>query len=530
MSHKQIKFNEAARNAIIAGVNKVADAVKTTLGPRGRTVVIGNKFGGSTITKDGVTVARSITLEDPIEEIGASLIKGAANKTVEEVGDGTTTVSVLTQALANNGLKLVAAGFDPQSLRRGMESAAEAITKKLDKITVPADTDEIVERVASISANDKETGRQVAYAFKKVGVDGTLIIEESDVPGIAIETTDGFLFHSGCVHPAFLTDARTMEGSYKNPVILVTDGKVTTVPMFLHIAEKAAEASGKRECIIIADDFSDDIIGVAVNNRLQNKFNAVLIKAPYIGPKRTEYLGDIAAVTGATFISEMNGIKLEDVAPEHFGRAKRVVATMKETVIVDGHGDKTDRVNELKSILDTKPHQYERERYEKRLGNLTGGIGVLHVGAHSDVERKELIHRVEDAVGAVKAASQGGIVPGGGSALVKVTTDIVPPKKLTEDEKAGFALVVKACEAPLKQIVANAGQEGSVIINAIRMNDDKPLFGYNTGELRYEDDLIEAGVIDPVNVTKSALTNSVSIAAMIITTECVIADAPEDNK
>jgi chaperonin GroEL len=529
MKYKEIHFSNDARSGLLEGVNKLANAVKTTLGPRGRTVIISRPFGDPVVTKDGVTVARSITLKDELEETGARLVKSVANKTVDVVGDGTTTASLLSQELANKGVEVLAnADVDAQSMRRGMERALKDVEEVLEDIAQPVKDTETVRRVASISANDDALGDKIAEAFDKVGVDGALLVDEGASEGIEVDTTKGMFFDSGFVHHQLITDANKMEARYEDAAIFITDQKITTPQAVLSVLRVVAEVAGKNEAVLISDGFSDIVTGTFINNKMKGNFSGLLVKAPYYGPKRKEYLYDIAAAVGATVISEENGIKFEDVKPEHIGRAKRVISTKDDTTIIEGGGKETleERIKQIKHQLESEEDQLKKEALEKRLANLTGGIGVLRVGAATEVERKEIFHRAEDAIAATKAAIKEGIVPGGGSALIEAHRQLNVPTEGAEGQ--GYSLVIDALLAPARQIATNAGVDPDEVVERL-LSEESSQSGFNAKTLEYEDDMITAGVIDPKKVTKSALRSAVSVASLLITTECSVIEIEEDE-
>ena len=525
---KQIIFDEKARQALKRGVDQLANAVKVTLGPKGRNVVIDKGYGAPTITKDGVTVAKEIELEDKFENIGAELVKEVASKTNDVAGDGTTTATVLAQAMIAEGIKNITAGANPLAVKRGMEKGVEAIVKELkEKIAKPISGDDI-EQVASISANDTEIGKMIAEAMKKMGQDGVITVEESQSFGIETEVVQGMRVEKGYASPYMVTNQERMEAELTDPYILVTDKKISSIQEILPILEKVVQ-SGKKEIVIIADDVDGEALPTLVLNKLRGTFNALAIKAPGFGDRRKELLQDIAIVTGATFVSEEVGRKLDTVELADLGSAHKVIATKDHTTFVDGKGDKEmikGRVAQIRKQLETTDSEFDREKMQERLAKLAGGVGVIKVGAATEVEMKEKKHRIEDAVAATKAAIEEGIVPGGGVALLR-TFAALDAVKVEGEEAIGIRILKKAIEEPIRAIAENAGKDGSVVAEEVKKLTGS--MGYNAATDVYED-MLKAGIVDPAKVTRSALQNAASIAAMFLTTECVITDIPKKEE
>ncbi len=525
---KQLKFDEQARQALKRGVDQLAAAVRVTLGPKGRNVVIDKGYGAPTITKDGVTVAKEIDLEDKYENIGASLVKEAASKTNDVAGDGTTTATVLAQAMIAEGLKHITAGANPLAVKRGIEKGVEQIVKNLkENISKPV-TGDGIEQVASIAANDDEIGKMIAEAMKKMGQDGVITVEESQTFGIETEVVPGMRIDKGYSSPYMVTNAERMEAEYTDPYILVTDKKISSIQDILPILEKVVQ-TGKKEIVILADDIDGEALATLVVNKLRGTFHALAVKAPGFGDRRKEMLQDIAAVTGATFVSEEVGRKLDSVTLADLGSAHKVVATKEHTTFVEGKGDAEaikSRIAQIKKQIETTDSEFDREKLTERLAKLAGGVGVIKVGAATEVEMKEKKHRIEDAVAATKAAVEEGIVPGGGVALIRAlgSLDVV---EVDGEEKLGLAILKKALEEPLKAIAQNAGTDGSVVVEEVKKRTGNE--GYNALLNRFED-LVQAGIVDPTKVTRTALQNAASIAAMFLTTECVITDLPKKEE
>jgi chaperonin GroEL len=522
---KLIQFDEQARQTARRGVDALANAVKVTLGPKGRNVVIGHGYGAPTITKDGVTVAKEVELEDPIENIGAEIIREAASKTGDAAGDGTTTATVLAQAMISEGLKNITAGANPLAIKRGMEKALEAIVAELKgKIAQPVKGDAI-EHVASISANDREIGKIIAEAVNQMGREGVITVEESQSFGVEMEVVKGMRIDKGYASPYMITNQERMEAEYSDSMILVTDKKISSVQELLPTLEKILKM-GKKELVIVADDVEGEALATLVVNKLRGIFHALVVKAPGFGDRRKEMLQDIAVMTGATLITEDIGRKLDSVELSDLGSARKVVATKENTTFVDGKGDKAEieaRIGAIRKQLENTESSFDREKLQERLAKLAGGVGVIKVGAATEVEMKEKKHRIEDAIASTKAAIEEGIVPGGGVALLR-TTATLDALKTEGEEEIGVRIVRKSIESPIRCIAANAGKDGSVIIEEVRkLGGNK---GYNAEADRYED-LVEAGVIDPAKVTRTALQNAVSVASMFLTMECVIVEKPK---
>ncbi len=529
---KQLLFTAEAREKLKAGVDKLANAVKVTLGPKGRNVVIDKGYGSPMVTKDGVSVAKEIDLADKFEAIGADLVKEVASKTNDVAGDGTTTATVLAQAIFVEGLKNVAAGANPMSLKRGIEKGVETVIKELsEKISKPISGDDIA-KVASISSNDPAIGAKIAEALKAVGQDGVITVEESQSFGIEIETVDGMRFDKGYVSHYMVNNTERMEAEYNDAHILVMEKKISSIQDLLPILEKVAQ-TGRKELVIIAEDVDGEALTTLVVNKLRGTFNALAIKAPGFGDRRKEMLKDIATLTGAKFVSEELGMKLEDVKLEDLGRARKVTSTKEYTTIVDGLGDKETinaRIAQIRVELEKTDSDFDREKLQERLAKLAGGVGVIKVGAATETEMKEIKQRIEDAVSATKAAVEEGIVAGGGVALLRATKalDIFKATDMSADEYVGIQLLRRALEEPVRQIALNAGADGAVVASEIKKHDGN--YGYNAATGNYEDDMVKAGIIDPTKVTKSALQNAASIAAMLLTTEVVVTDIPEKKE
>ena len=522
---KMIAFNEEARRGLERGMNALADAVKVTLGPRGRNVVLEKKWGAPTITNDGVSIAKEIELDDPWEKIGAELVKEVAKKTDDVAGDGTTTATVLAQALVREGLRNVAAGSNPMALKRGIEKAVDAISAELLTMSNPVKTKEQIAATASISAADSTIGEMIAEAMDKVGKEGVITVEESNTFGLELELTEGMRFDKGYISPYFTTDTDRMEAVLEDPYILIANSKITNIKDLLPILEKVMQ-SGKT-LVILAEDVEGEALATLVVNKIRGTFKSVAVKAPGFGDRRKAMLQDIAILTGATVISEEVGLKLDATTMDLLGRARKVVVAKEETTIVEGASDAEQikgRVNQIRAEIEKSDSDYDREKLQERLAKLAGGVAVIKAGAATEVELKERKHRIEDAVRNAKAAVEEGIVAGGGVALLQAAKVAFEKLKLAGDEATGARIVEVAIEAPLKQIAINAGLEGGVIVEAVR---NKPVgTGLNAATGEYVD-MIKAGIIDPVKVTRSALQNAASIAALFLTTEAVIADKPE---
>ncbi|TDQ04605.1 chaperonin GroEL [Labedaea rhizosphaerae] len=522
---KLIAFDEDARRGLERGLNTLADAVKVTLGPRGRNVVLEKKWGAPTITNDGVSIAKEIELEDPWEKIGAELVKEVAKKTDDVAGDGTTTATVLAQALVREGLRNVAAGADPLSLKRGIEQAVEAVTEQLHKAAKEIETKEQIAATASISAADKSIGELIAEALDKVGKEGVITVEESNALGLELELTEGMRFDKGYTSGYFVTDAERQEAVLEDPYILLYGSKVSNVKDLLPLLEKVMQAS--KPLLIIAEDVEGEALATLVVNKIRGTFKSVAVKAPGFGDRRKAMLQDMAILTGGQVISEDVGLKLENADLNLLGKARKVVVTRDETTIVEGAGDAEQiqgRVNQIRAEIEKSDSDYDREKLQERLAKLAGGVAVIKAGAATEVELKERKHRIEDAVRNAKAAVEEGVVAGGGVALLQAAQIAFEGLRLTGDEATGANIVRVAVEAPLKQIAVNSGLEGGVVVEKVK--GLQPGHGLNAATGEYED-LPAAGIIDPTKVTRSALQNAASIAALFLTTEAVVAEKPE---
>ena len=524
---KLIAFDEEARRGLEAGMNKLADAVRVTLGPKGRNVVLAKQWGAPTITNDGVSIAKEIDLEDPYERIGAELVKEVAKKTDDVAGDGTTTATVLAWTMVREGLRNVAAGANPMSLKKGIEAAVAAAIESIRALSKEVDSKEQIAQVASISAADPEIGRMISEAIDKVGKDGVITVEESQTFGMEMDLVEGMRFDKGYISPYFVTDTDRMEASLDDAYILLVSGKITNVRDMLPVLEKVMQ-SGKA-LIIIAEDIEGEALATLVVNKIRGTFKSVAVKAPGFGDRRKAMLQDIAILTGGQVISEEVGLKLENVTLDLLGTAKKIVITKDETTIIEGAGSDDDikgRISQLKAEIDNTDSDYDREKLQERLAKLSGGVAVLKVGAATEVELKEKKHRIEDAVSTTKAAIEEGVVPGGGVALLRAQDAVnAVADTLAGDEQTGARMVARSLEGPLKQIAENAGMEGGVVVAKVKSLKGNEGLNAATGE--YED-LVKLGVIDAAKVTRSALQNAASIAALFLTTECVIADKPED--
>jgi chaperonin GroEL len=522
---KQIAFNEEARRGLERGMNVLADAVKVTLGPRGRNVVLEKKWGAPTITNDGVSIAKEIELDDPWEKIGAELVKEVAKKTDDVAGDGTTTATVLAQALVREGLRNVAAGSNPMALKRGIEKAVAAVVAELGAMAKSVDSKEQIAATASISAADATIGEMIAEAMDKVGKEGVITVEDSNTFGLELELTEGMRFDKGFISPYFVTDTDRMEAILEDAYVLITNSKISNIKDLVPVLEKVMQ-SGK-PLLILAEDIEGEALATLVVNKIKGTFRSVAVKAPGFGDRRKAMLQDIAILTGATVISEEVGLKLETAGLELLGRARKVVVAKEETTIVEGLGNEEQikgRVAQIRAEIDKSDSDYDREKLQERLAKLAGGVAVIKAGAATEVELKERKHRIEDAVRNAKAAVEEGIVAGGGVALLQAATAAFKKLKLEGDEATGAKIVELSVEAPLKQIAINAGLEGGVIVEKVRNLESG--FGLNAATGEYVD-MIKAGIIDPAKVTRSALQNAASIAALFITTEAVITDKPE---
>jgi len=529
MGAKTITFDFEARNALKRGVDQLTNAVKVTLGPKGRNVIIDKKFGAPTVTKDGVTVAKEIELEDPIENMGAQMVREVASKTSDVAGDGTTTATVLAQAIFSEGLKNVTAGANPMDLKRGIDMAVEAITKELKKISKEVEGKKEIANVGAISANnDKAIGELIADAMERVGKDGVITVEEAKGTETSMEVVEGMQFDRGYLSPYFVTDAETMEAVLENPYILIHDKKISAVKDILPILEKISQSG--RSLLIIAEDVEGEALATLVVNKLRGTLKVCAVKAPGFGDRRKAMLEDIAILTNGTVISEEKGFKLENATLAYLGTAKKVVVDKDNTTIVEGSGKPEEikkRINEIKIQIEKTTSEYDREKLQERLAKLSGGVAVLKIGAATEVEMKEKKARVEDALHATRAAVEEGIVPGGGVAYLRCLHALDDLKPENEDQKIGIEIVRRALEEPARQIVANAGLEPSVIVNKIK--EGKGSFGFNAQTEQFED-LFESGVIDPTKVARVALENAASVAGLLLTTECTIVEKPEKKE
>ena len=524
---KILEFDESARRSLERGVNALADTVKVTLGPRGRNVVIDKKWGSPTITNDGVTIAREIELEDPYENLGAQLVKEVATKTNDVAGDGTTTATVLAQAMVKEGLRQVAAGANPMALKKGIDAAVTAMNDELSQAAREVQGRDEIAQVATISSQDAEVGSLIADAFDKVGKDGVISVEESSVAEMGLEFTEGMQFDKGYISPYFVTDAERMEAVLEDANILLVQGKVSSVSELLPVLEKVAQTG--KPLLIIAEDVDGEALSTLVVNRIRGTFASCAVKAPAFGDRRKAILQDIATLTGAQVVAPEVGLKLDQVGLEVLGQARRVVVTKDDTTIVDGGGDKqavADRISQIRQEIERTDSDWDREKLQERLAKLSGGVVVIKVGAHTEVELKEKKHRVEDAVSATRAAIDEGIVSGGGTALVQAGKVLTGELGLSGDQATGVTVVAKAAVEPLRWIAENAGHQGYVVVN--KVSELPAGQGLNAATGQYED-LIAAGVIDPVKVTKSALSNAASIAGMLLTTEALVVEKKEEE-
>jgi len=529
MAAKELHFNVDARAALKRGVDQLAEAVKVTLGPKGRNVVIDKKFGAPTVTKDGVTVAKEIELSDPLENMGAQMVKEVATKTSDLAGDGTTTATVLAQAIFREGLKNVTAGANPMALKRGIDRAVSTVVEELKKISVPTGGKKEIAQVGSISANnDPEIGNLIAEAMEKVGKDGVITVEEAKGLDTTLETVDGMQFDRGYVSPYFVTDPEKMEAALEEAFILIHDKKISSMKDLLPVLEKVAQQG--RPLLIIAEDIEGEALATLVVNKLRGTLRVCAVKAPGFGDRRKAMLQDIAVLTGGQVISEEVGFKLENAVTSDLGRAKRIVVDKDNTTIIDGAGEEKaieGRINEIRNAIDKSTSDYDKEKLQERLAKLAGGVAVINVGAATEAEMKEKKARVEDALHATKAAADEGIVPGGGVALLRSQRALKSLKLADSDEQIGVEIVRRALEEPIRMIVQNAGAEGSLVVEKVRGSKDDA-FGYNALTDTYEN-LVQAGVIDPTKVTRTALQNAASIAGLLLTTEAIVVEKKEDK-
>ena len=527
MSAKELRYSDTARNLVLDGVNALANAVKVTLGPKGRNVVLQKSFGGPLITKDGVTVAKEIELENAFENLGAQMVKEVAQKTNDDAGDGTTTATVLAQAIYREGVKLVAAGHNPMDLKHGIEKATKSVVKKLKSLSKNISTEEEVTQVGTISANsDTEIGKLLSEAMSKVGKEGVITIEESKTAETTLDVVEGMQFDRGYLSPYFVTNAEKMTTSFDDASILITDKKISNMKELLPILEKSAQTG--KPLVLIAEDIEGEALTTLVVNKLRGTLNVAAIKAPGFGDRRKEMLRDIAALTGGTMISDELGMSLETTELVHLGRAKKVTIDKENTTLVDGAGKKTEvnaRVASIRSQIEDTSSDYDREKLQERLAKLVGGVAVINVGAPTETEMKEKKDRVEDALNATRAAVEEGVIPGGGSALIRAAEALVSVKVNNEEESFGVRIVRRALEEPLRQIAENAGLEGSVVVNEVRKNPSQS-HGFNAKLEKYED-LVTAGIIDPTKVVRTALQNAASIAGLMLTTETLVVELPK---
>jgi chaperonin GroEL len=526
---KELKFNAQARSGLKRGIDQLADAVKVTLGPKGRNVVLDKKFGSPTVTKDGVTVAKEIELEDAVENMGAQMLKEVASKTSDIAGDGTTTATVLAQAIFREGLKSVTAGVNPMSIKRGIDQAVETVVDELKKLSTPTKGKKEIAQVGTISANnDSEIGELIADAMEKVGKDGVITVEEAKSLETYLETVDGMQFDRGYLSPYFVTNPDKMEAELEDPYILIHDKKVSTMKDLLPVLEKVAQSG--RPLLIIAEDIEGEALATLVVNKIRGTLKVAGVKAPGFGDRRKQMLQDIAVLTGGQVISEEVGFKLENVVLKDLGRAKRVVIDKDNTTIVDGGGKADDiqgRIKAIKQQVETTTSDYDKEKLQERLAKLSGGVAVINVGAATETEMKEKKARVEDALHATRAAVEEGIVPGGGVAFLRTTKALDKLVLENPDEQLGVSIVKKALEEPAKWIIQNAGLEGAVYVEKIK--SEKKTWGFNAATMQFED-MLEAGVIDPTKVSRTALQNAASIAGLLLTTEAVVTEKPEEEK
>jgi chaperonin GroEL len=529
MAAKLITYDAEARAGLKRGVDKLANAVKVTLGPKGRNVVIEKKFGAPTVTKDGVTVAKEIELEDPIENMGAQMVKEVASKTSDVAGDGTTTATLLAQAIYREGLKNVTAGANPMDLKRGIDLAVEKIVEQLKKMSKKVETKEQISQVATISANnDKTIGELISDAMEKVGKDGVITVEEAKGTETTVEVVEGMQFDRGYLSPYFVTNSETMEAVLEDPYILIYDKKISGMKDFLPILEKVVQHG--KSLLVIAEDVEGEALATLVVNKLRGMLKVCAVKAPGFGDRRKAMLEDIAILTGGTVISEEQGYKLENATIEYLGRAKKVTVDKDNTTIVEGYGKESmikQRINEIKAQIEKTTSDYDREKLQERLAKLSGGVAVLKIGAATEVEMKEKKARVEDALHATRAAVEEGIVPGGGVAYIRAIESLKDLKGANEDQNTGIQIIYKALQEPLKQIVNNCGLDGSVVLNKVMEGKDD--FGFNAATEKYEN-MYSAGVIDPTKVSRTALENAASVASLLITTEAVVFEKKEEEK
>jgi chaperonin GroEL len=529
MSAKQIIFSSDAREKILTGVKKLYDAVRATMGPSGRNVLIEKSYGGPTVTKDGVSVAQEIELEDKFENMGAQLVKEAATRTNDAAGDGTTTATVLAHAIMDEGLKHLSSGSNAISIKRGIDKAVEAVTGELEKMKKDITKKDEFKAVATISAQDEEVGEVIAEVIEQAGKDGVITVEAGQTLGIEKEYVEGMQFENGYISPYFITDTGRMEAVYENPAVLITDKKIGSIQEILPLLEGLAQ-KGKKEIVIIAENLEGEALATLVVNKLRGTFSALAVKAPGFGDRRKDILQDIAALTGGRVISEEVGLKLENATVEDLGAARRVVATKDETLIIDGAGKKEDvqaRIDQIKSGIEASNSDFDSEKLQERLAKLSGGVAVIKVGAATEVEQKEKQHRVEDALSATRAAAEEGILPGGGVAYIRTLPILEKLKGDNDDEQIGIDIVYGALSAPLSNIASNAGESGEVVVDKVKAGKGND--GFNASTHEYED-LVKAMVIDPKKVTRAALENAASVASMFLTLECAIVEIPKKDE
>lgn len=528
---KQIFFDKKARNALKKGIDKVADVVKVTLGPRGRNVVLDKGYGGPTITNDGVSIAKEITLKDKFENMGAEIVKEVANKTNEIAGDGTTTSIILTQAIVTEGLKHTSMGLNAMAIKVGIDKVLRQVVEALQDISKEIKTKDEIKQVASISAESEELGTKIAETINKVGKDGVVTVEESQSFGIESDIVEGLEFDKGYISPYMITNSERMEAEYKDTEILITDKKISSIKEILPMLEKLAQ-TGKKDLIIIADDVDGEALATFVVNKLRGVFNVLAIKAPGYGDRKKETLEDIAVTVGAQVISEDVGLKLENADSKMLGKVNKIISTKDNTIIIGGKGRKSqiaERVKQLKAQLENTTSKFDKEKIEERIAKLSGGVAVIRVGAATETEMKYLKLKTEDAVNATKAAIEEGIVPGGGTAFIKIISKL-SEKNLSKEEKIGFDIVTKALEAPFRQIIINAGKEDDVEKIIKQVKDGKDNLGYDAVKNEIVDDMFKAGIVDPVKVVRSEIQNAVSASGILLTTEAAVADEPDDDK
>ncbi len=527
---KRIIFKEDARKILKSGLDKVANAVKVTLGPKGRNVVLGSGFGSPTITNDGVSIAKEIELEDATENIGAEIIKEVASKTNDIAGDGTTTAVLLTQAIATEGLKNVAAGANPLALRKGIVKGKDAIVEALKQMSKKINTKEEISQVATIAAQDKEMGDLIAEVMEEVGKDGVITVEESKTFGLSKEIVKGLQFDRGYISHYMVSNSEKMESVLEEPYLLITDKKIAALPEILPLLEKLVKA-GKKELVIIADEVEGDALTTLIVNKLRGIFSALAVKSPGFGDRKKEMLEDIACVTGGQVISEEKGMKLENVEVEMLGKARRIISTKENTTIVEGKGEKSEiekRISQIRAEMENSTSDFDKEKLQERLAKLSGGVGVIKVGAATEVEQKAKQHKLEDALNATRAAVAEGIVPGGGVALLRASVILENMKGEDEGEQTGILILHRALEEPIRQISKNAGIDDGIVVH--RVKEGQGDFGFDAAKMKFEDHMVEVGIVDPTKVVRTALENAVSAASMLLTTEAVVSELPKKDE